>query len=364
LAVAVGGAFDERSNLLRASLENRAEAVYQRHPPAQRAELDAVLRRLAFKDPNTGMYTQQRIDVDDPTLFGPGVPNAREKLHALIADGFIGSVDYLFWDDENPQRTTLKVSHESFIRGWARFRRWADQEDRQFQVYLRLLDDCALWIAAQRADASLSSGPTLRLYEDAELDIALHSPEAMGRFARLLAMDRDGRRVALAADEAAAFLERSVANRAARAAERDLTAARAEALRREALRAEQRARLFAAAIGVVVLAIAGVSMLTAAERRLASKERTLHRSYALAAETQLGFQPQFDDFDGGQPALLGSLMGTQFLAQGRDLPNGLAGRVPLRWLYADRVDGLQRTTRLSRMRNSETLRTVLQGGAW
>jgi len=364
LKVAVGGPFDAQTNVLRASLENRAEAVYQQHPPAQRTELDAVLRRLAFKDPNTGMYTQQRIDVDDPTLFGPAVPNPREKLHALIAEGFIGSVDYLFWDDENPQRTTLKVSHESFIRGWARFRRWADEEDRQFQVYLRLLDDCALWIAARRADASLSSGPTLRLYEDAELDTALHSPEAMARFARLLAMDRDGGRVALAAGEAAAFLERSVANRSARAAERDATAARAETLRREARRAGQRVRLFAGAIGVVVLAIAGVSMLTAAERRLASKERTLHRSYALAAETQLGFQSQFDGFDGGQPALLGSLMGTQFLAEGRGLPNGLAGRLPLRWLYADRLDGLQRTTRLSRMRNSETLRTVLQGGAW
>ncbi|MBC8056848.1 MAG: hypothetical protein H7Y61_09750, partial [Rhizobiales bacterium] len=140
LAAAVGGPFDERTNLLRASLENRAEAVYQRHSAAQRAELDAVLRRLAFKDPNTGMYTQQRIDVDDPTLFSSAAAAPREKLRALVAEGFIGSVDYLFWDDENPQRTTLKVSHESFIRGWARFRRWADEEDRQFQVYLRLLD--------------------------------------------------------------------------------------------------------------------------------------------------------------------------------------------------------------------------------
>ena len=218
LAVAVGGPFDAHTNLLRASLENRAEAVYQRHPPAQRAELDAVLRRLAFKDLNTGMYTQQRIDVDDPSLFGTSTSespreNPREKLRALIGDGFVGSVDYLFWDDENPQRTTLKVSHESFIRGWARFRRWADAEDRQFQVYLRLLDDCARWGEAGRADASLSSGQTLRLYEDAELDAALRSAETMSRFARLLAMDRNGQRLAPMAGEALAFLERSRANR-------------------------------------------------------------------------------------------------------------------------------------------------------
>ena len=80
LAVAVGGPFEAHTNLLRACLENRAEAVYQRHPPAQRVELDAVLRRLAFKDPNTGMYKQQRIDVDDPRLFDPG---AAQNSHEI-----------------------------------------------------------------------------------------------------------------------------------------------------------------------------------------------------------------------------------------------------------------------------------------
>ncbi|MEP7101987.1 MAG: hypothetical protein ABI781_15865 [Burkholderiales bacterium] len=371
LAVAVGGPFDERSNLLRASLENRAEAVYQLHPPAQRAGLDAVLRRLAFKDPNTGMYTQQRIDVDDPTLFGPGVANPRDKLHALIADGFIGSVDYLFWDDENPQRTTLKVSHESFIRGWARFRRWADEEDRQFQVYLRLLDDCARWTLAERADASLSSGQTLRLYEDAELDSALHSPEAMSRFARLLAMDRDGQRVAPMAGAAIAFLERSRANRDARAAERERTEAQqrvdreqAEAARREAVLAEERVRRVKLTRWALAFVLAGIGMFAAAELQLARKERTLHRSYALAAETQVGFQPQFAGFDGGQPALLGTLMGTQFLDTGSAMVTGLATWPPLNLLYAERLAGLQRTERLSQTRNSASLRTVLQGGAW
>ena len=371
LAVAVGGPFDDATNLLRASLENRAEAVYHQHPAAQRAELDAVLRRLAFKDPNTGMYTQQRIEVDDPSLFGPGAANPREKLHALIADGFIGSVDYLFWDDENPQSTTLKVSHESFIRGWARFRRWADEEDRQFQVYLRLLDDCARWSAVGRADTSLSSGQTLRLYEDADLDTALHSPEAMARFARLLAMDRDGQRVAPMAGEALAFLERSRVNRDARAAERERSEAQqrvdreqAEEARREALRADERVRRVKLTRWALAFVLAGIGIFAAAELQLARKERTLHRSYALAAETQVGFQPQFNGFEGGQPALLGSLMGTQFLDTGSAMLIGLAKWPPLSLLYAERLAGLQRTERLSGARNSASLRTVLQGGAW
>ena len=371
LAVAVGGPFEAHTNLLRASLENRAEAAYQRHPPAQRAELDAVLRRLALKDPNTGMYTQQRIDVDDPGLFGPGTSNPREKLYALISDGFVGSVDYLFWDDENPRRTTLKVSHESFIRGWARFRRWADAEDRQFQVYLRLLDDCARWSDAGRADASLSSGQTLRLYEDVDLDTALHSPTAMARFARLLAMDRDGLRVAPMAGEALAFLERSRANRDARAAERERSEAQqridreqAEAARREAALADERVRRVNVTRWALAIVLAGIGIFAAAELQLARKERTLHRSYALAAETQVGFQPQFDGFEGGQPALLGSLMGTQFLDTGSAMMIGLAKWPPLSLLYAERLAGLQRTERLSGARNSASLRTVLQGGAW
>ena len=376
LAVAVGGPFDAYTNLLRASLENRAEAVYQRHPPAQRAELDAVLRRLAFKDPNTGMYTQQRIDVDDPSLFGTSTSespreNPREKLRALIGDGFVGSVDYLFWDDENPQRTTLKVSHESFIRGWARFRRWADAEDRQFQVYLRLLDDCARWGEAGRADASLSSGQTLRLYEDAELDAALRSAETMSRFARLLAMDRNGQRLAPMAGEALAFLERSRANRDARAAERERSEAQqridreqAEAARREAVLADERVRRVKLTRWALAFVLAGIGVFAAAELQLARKERTLHRSYALAAETQVGFQSQLSDFEGGQPALLGSLMGTQFLDIGSSMVTGLAKWPPLSVLYAERLAGLQRTERLSGARNSTSLRTVLQGGAW
>jgi energy-coupling factor transporter ATP-binding protein EcfA2 len=216
---------DDKTNTLRDCLENWTEAIYLRHPEPQRTMLDSVLRRLAFKDPNTGMYTQERINVDDPTLF-ESAPNPRQTLRALIEDGFVGSVDYLFWDDENPQRVTLKVSHESFIRGWSRFRKWADEEDRQFQVYLRLLDDCDRWVAARASDEAnsddaLSGGETLRVYEAASLEAALRDPERFGRFERLLQLDRDGQRVAPMSTKALDFLTLSFQKRDKRIAARE-----------------------------------------------------------------------------------------------------------------------------------------------
>ena len=35
----------------------------------------------------------------------------RADLKALLKSGFLGEVDYLYWDDEDPRRT-LKVSHD------------------------------------------------------------------------------------------------------------------------------------------------------------------------------------------------------------------------------------------------------------
>ena len=55
--------------------------LYLRHTPEPAAQLDALLRRLAFKDPNTGMYTQQRIDVDDGAAL-LGAAHARRPAGA------------------------------------------------------------------------------------------------------------------------------------------------------------------------------------------------------------------------------------------------------------------------------------------
>ncbi len=369
--------FDDTTNALRASLENWAEAVYRRHPEAQRAMLDSVLRRLAFKDPNTGMYTQQRIDVDDPALFG-GAANPRQTLRALIEDGFVGSVDYLFWDDEDPQRVTLKVSHESFIRGWSRFRKWADEEDRQFQVYLRLLDDCDRWMTAKCADDALSGGETLRVYQDATLEAALADPDRRSRLERLLLLDRDGQRVAPMVAQAQGFLARSVQKRDQRIAAREAEQHQRQLAKDDAAHAERAAIVARAEVKVqgekirrvklwrwgMAFGLLAFGVLSASEWMLAKRERTLHRGYALAAETQVGLQPQMVGFDSGQVALRHALMGAYFFQNGRALSTGLAALPPMRWFYSPRLDGLQSTELLGEVRSIASLRSVLRGAVW
>ena len=376
---AVSMPFNDATNVLRASLENWAEAIYLRHPEPQRVRLDEVLRRLAFKDPNTGMYTQQRIDVDDPSLF-PGEAHPREALHTLIQDGFIGSVDYLFWDDENPQRVTLKVSHESFIRGWSRFRKWADEEDRQFQGYLRLLEDCDRWVVAKRSEDALSGGETLRAYSDAALEPALRDPGRSARFERLLQLDRDGKRLAPMTAQALDFLTLSLQKRDRRVAAREEEQRQQQAAKDDAARAERAALVARGEVKVerekirrvtlwrrgLALGALGFAVFSASEWLLSKRERTLHRGYALAAETQVGQQPQMAGFDAGQVPLTHALLGAYFFQSGRALISGPAAWRPLRWLpfYAQRLDGVQSTELLGEVRSIAAVRSVLRGAVW
>jgi hypothetical protein len=213
LAVAVSGGgpaapLDERQNSLRASLENWAEASYQRHAKAQRLQLDALLRKLAFKDPNTGMYTQQRVNVDDSAaLIGSG--QTRNDLKALIADGFVGSVDYLFWDDEDPSRVTLKVSHESFIRGWSHFRLLIDAESERFEEFVGALGKCAAWCAHGRSDELLLEASDLRRLADIDLHAMMGPSAERATWFRFLQIDRDGPRLARLEPEFDAYLRAS-----------------------------------------------------------------------------------------------------------------------------------------------------------
>jgi hypothetical protein len=192
---------DERVNTLRACVENWPETLYQWHDGAKQRELDALFRQLAFKDPNTGLYSQQRLDVDlGAAQLGPG--KTRADLRALIAEGFLGSVDYLFWDDEDPSRVTLKVSHESFIRGWARFRGLIDVESAHFEEFLGVLRKCAAWAVAQRSktiaveeDFLLEPGELRRL-ADSGFANRLRQPAQRDTWRRFLTLDRDGARLA------------------------------------------------------------------------------------------------------------------------------------------------------------------------
>ncbi len=196
LAVAVGTAaagqaqvLEESVNVLTASLENWAEAAYQHLGEQDRGRLDGLLRRLAVKDPNTGMYSQQRVRVDEGArLLGPD--KTRDDLKALLADGFIGDVEYLYWDDNDPQRTTLKVSHESFIRGWKHFRSLIDAEADRFAEFVELLRKCeARKRGGQSADLLLERGD-LRRAEAAGMPAVLASRDDRAEWFRRLGATR------------------------------------------------------------------------------------------------------------------------------------------------------------------------------
>ena len=107
----------------------------------------------------------------------------------------------------------MKVAHETLIRRWQRFRDWIDEEDRQFHVYLRLLEDSERWTQAQHSEWALSSGDTLRRYEDERLPVILKDPARVARINRQLGLDRDGQRLATAADDALRFLDLSIERR-------------------------------------------------------------------------------------------------------------------------------------------------------
>jgi hypothetical protein len=199
---------DEHLNTLRACVENWPESIYGWQGPAQRAQLDALFRHLAFKDPNTGLYSQQRIDVDAAAKL-LGAEATRVELRALLAEGFLGSVDYLFWDDDDATRVTLKVSHESFIRGWARFRALIDEESERFDEFLGVLRKAADWQASGRSEDFLLETGEWRRLRDSGFPSRIAQPAQRLAWGRFLLLDRDGARLAQSEPQLDAFLATS-----------------------------------------------------------------------------------------------------------------------------------------------------------
>lgn len=201
---------DERVNTLRACVENWPESVYRWHDEAARQQLDALFRHLAFKDPNTGMYSQQRLDVAaGAALLGPG--RSVNDLRALLSEGFLGSVDYLFWDDDDPSRVTLKVSHESFIRGWSRFRQLIDRETERFDEFVGVLRRCAGWVAGGRSEDLLLESGEMRLLRESGFSERLKTPGQLDAWFRFLKLDRDGARLGRVQAELMPYFDASVA---------------------------------------------------------------------------------------------------------------------------------------------------------
>jgi len=213
-------------NVLRECLNRWPERVYQWHEPPQRAALDALFGRLALRDPNTGQYAQQRLAVDEAAaLLGPGRTAA--DLRALLVEGFLGSVEYLFWDDEDPSRATLKVSHEAFIRGWTRFRELVDRQAGRFEEFAALLRRCADWLDQGRDDDwLLGSGEVRRLLGEEQRNWLADGAERAVAAHLLPLVERDAARLEHALPELDDFVARSMRRqRQRRRVQQALTAA-------------------------------------------------------------------------------------------------------------------------------------------
>lgn len=183
-----------QASTLRLCLENWAQHVYNQRSALDRQQLDEVLRHLAFKDPNNGQYFQERVNVDDPQLL-PGFPSPRNELRRLLDHGFIDSVNYLFWDKENPALVTLKVSHESFIRGWPHFRQLIDVEAERFDEFVTVLRRCLDWMSGEQRPNLLLEAADLERLAARRLAGVFQSEAELSDWFHVLRQARDGERL-------------------------------------------------------------------------------------------------------------------------------------------------------------------------
>lgn len=200
-------------NTLRVCLDHWAQLRYEQHagaarPAAERSRFDAMLRLLAYRDPDNGLYFQQRLSVADAgPLFGTA--EAHRPLREMLAQGFLDEVNYLFWDTENPQAVTLKVSHEAFIRGWGHFRKLVDEEAARFEEFIVLLRRCADWQHDGRPSGLLLEGADLQRLRRDRLDTVLARPDERRDWFRVLRLCRDGQRLADVEPAIDAFIDAS-----------------------------------------------------------------------------------------------------------------------------------------------------------
>jgi hypothetical protein len=345
---------DPSLNTLRACIENWPESIYQWHDLEQRLHLERLLSRMGIKDPGTGSIMQQRLDVvTGAQLLGPG--RTIGDLRALLSEGFLGSVDYFFWDDSDPALTTLKVSHESLIRGWPRFRDLIEAEGARFERYVELVRRCGQWLAADRAkDLLMETGELRRVREDG-MEEWLRDDRTARAADRMLLLLRDHAALVSAAAELRHYLARSE--------EQQVAAARRQ---RRARRAVQ---LFAATLVFgVLLPVALLSLLVndPVQRRV---ELLFEAGKRAGAVSPQGVVTHIDEPDQPLDALLRAV---DLVEQARRGPDGwvqkvsslsiahLGGIAPVR----QQLDLFNSVLELSEPQVNSRLRELLTTSMW
>ncbi len=197
-------------NALRASVDAWPTAAMRKFSAAEREAVDEVLRRLAFKDPKTGMYSQQRLRVvqEAPRILGLG--KTADDLYTLLHQRFLSSVNYLYWDRRDPDNVTLKVSHEALIRGWAHFQQLVDTEFQHYEGFVAMLRRCADWLDNGQHGETLLRTLELARWRDSPLPDRLGRPELRTMWLRQLKRERDADRLISVEPALDDFLQRSL----------------------------------------------------------------------------------------------------------------------------------------------------------
>ena len=181
-------------NVLGLSVQNWADRTWRGLGAGRQQQMRGLLPRLAFKDPNTGEEVQRRLRAGEGcVLLGGGA--TVDTLKELVRP-FLSPLEYLHWDDENPEAITLKVSHEAFIRGWPLFRDIVAEQADGFDDFLEALRRCEDWCEQQRSDQCLLSRDQLRALRSHGFDaLRPAADQALGRdWLRLLDIKHDGSR--------------------------------------------------------------------------------------------------------------------------------------------------------------------------
>jgi hypothetical protein len=213
-AAFAGGSADvalSDENLLMESVEQWANHVWHGLDEREQELVDKLLPRLAYKDPNTGYAVQRRLRAEDGAALMGG-DGSVERFRALV-EPFLAPLDYLHWDAEDPLAVTVKVSHESFIRGWSRFRKSVSLEADRFSDFLTALRNCEEWRRYGRDGSGLLPDDLLtRLDSSGYRATQLPGDQPLGReWLRLLDIKHDGRRWLAVADDLPSLAQASEA---------------------------------------------------------------------------------------------------------------------------------------------------------
>jgi hypothetical protein len=378
---------DGNVNTLESCLENRCESVFAAHGPEQ-ARWERAFRSLAFKEPNSGNYTQQRLSMEE---LGASMALPGADLHAMKNSlaAWLAPHAYLHWDA--PCRT-VKVAHETLIRRWSRFRNWIDDEDALFRVYIRLLEDCARWV--EMGGEELSTGVALRRYEDVSMLTAVRDRARVSRLERLLVMDRDGKKFAAIKSRAPEFLEKSkqldakqkaerehaeqarrdaevtkaralaeVAEAEAQAADARAQAAEADATRRTQEERAKRQNLKFLVLSPLLLVVAVGLAFQYVRSKVLTSDHVMNVSYRISAETDQRLNNQSNGFDEQNSPLRNVLTGAKIFLDERTNVWNISSAWLSRLLSRD-VGSMTLSSQLAEQRTITGLRSVLQGAAW